>query len=204
MRRRAFLFFLLSFIVLLPGAQPAYGGQNEAIAATKIFHANLLAVMKKAEALGIKGRYERLAAPISQMFFLPLMVRIASGPFWKSATAAQKEKLLEGFTRLCVSTYADRFDGYGGETFETLGATAGPRNTLIVQTRILRLRKDPIKISYLMKLIKGQWRILDVLLDGSVSELAVRRSEYRHVLKKNGVDGLIRTLNSKATQLLGG
>ena len=55
-----------------------------------------------------------------------------------------------------------------------------------------------------MRPVKGRWRIVDVLLDGSISELAMRRSEYRRVLKKNGVDGLIQTLNSKAAQLVNG
>ena len=204
MRRRAFFLGFLAFLVLLPGARPARGGQNEAIAVAEFFHANLLAVMKEADVLGIRGRYERLAAPISQAFHLPLMIRIAAGSFWKSATATQKERLLEAFTRLSVSTYADRFDGYGGEAFEAVGAKEGPGKTLIVQTRILRSREDPVGISYVMKPVKGQWRIVDVLLDDNVSELAVRRSEYRHVLKKDGVDGLIQTLNSKAAQLVGG
>ena len=204
MKRRAFFLGLLAFIVLFPGARPLHGGQNGAIAVTELFHANLLAIMKEADVLGIRGRYERLAGPIDQAFHLPLMIRIAAGSFWKSATATQKDRLLEAFTGLTVSTYANRFDGYGGEAFETLGTMAGPRNTLIVRTRIMRPREDPVGISYVMKPVKDRWRIVDVLLDDNVSELAVRRSEYRRVLKRNGVDGLIRTLNFKAAQLVGG
>lgn len=202
--RRAFILGILMFFVLFPGARPAHGGQSEAIAVIELFHANLLAVMKEADVLGIRGRYERLASPIEQAFHLPLMIRIATGSFWRSATASQKNRLLEAFARLSISTYADRFDGYGGESFETVGTTAGPRKTLIVQTRILRPQKDPVGLSYVMRLVKGRWLIVDVLLDDSVSELAVRRSEYRHVLKTAGVDDLIQTLNTKAAQLVGG
>ena len=204
MKRRAFVLGLLAFFVFLPGARPTHGAQSEAIAVIERFHASLLAVMKEAEVLGIRGRYERLAAPVDRAFHLPLMIRIATGSLWRSASASQKEKLLEAFTRLSVGTYADRFDGYGGEAFETVGARAGPRKTLIVQTRILRPRKDAVGISYVMRPVKGRWRIVDVLLDDSISELAVRRSEYRRVLKKDGVDGLIQTLNSKAAQLVRG
>ena len=57
-------------------------------------------------------------------------------------------------------------------------------------------------ITYVTHKIKGEWRIIDVLLDAGISELAVRRSEYRRVLKTGGVDGLIETLNRKADQLL--
>ena len=47
----------------------------------------------------------------------------------------------------------------------------------------------------------GAWRIVDVLLDSSISELAVRRSEYARVLRKDGIDGLIATLGEKADAL---
>ncbi len=204
MKRRAFILKSLAFFVFLLGARPTHGAQNEAIAVIERFHASLLAVMKEAEVLGIRGRYKRLAAPIDKAFHLSLMLRISTGSFWRSAGTGQRKQLLEAFTRLSVSTYANRFDGYGGEAFETVGAKAGPRKTLIVQTRILRLREDSVGISYVMRPVKGRWRIVDVLLDDSISELAMRRSEYRRVLKKNGVDGLIQTLNSKAAQLVNG
>ena len=53
-----------------------------------------------------------------------------------------------------------------------------------------------------MKENKDRWRIVDILLDNDISELAVRRSEYRRVLKKEGVDALIATLNNKADGLV--
>jgi ABC-type transporter MlaC component len=40
-------------------------------------------------------------------------------------------------------------------------------------------------------------------VDKGISELAVKRSEYRNVLQQDGVDGLVLTLNAKASQLLG-
>jgi phospholipid transport system substrate-binding protein len=42
------------------------------------------------------------------------------------------------------------------------------------------------------------WLISDIYLDGAISEVATRRSEFAAVLKKEGIDGLIAALNSKA------
>ena len=44
--------------------------------------------------------------------------------------------------------------------------------------------------------------ILDVVVEQGISELAVRRSEYRLVLKEKGVEGLIDALNRKADELM--
>ena len=53
-----------------------------------------------------------------------------------------------------------------------------------------------------MKQFKNDWKIVDVLAEG-ISELAVRRSEYRNVLKTRGVDGLAAVLDKKADGLVG-
>ena len=45
--------------------------------------------------------------------------------------------------------------------------------------------------------------ISDIYLDGSISEVATRRSEFAAILKSDGIDGLIPALNRKADSLTG-
>jgi phospholipid transport system substrate-binding protein len=47
------------------------------------------------------------------------------------------------------------------------------------------------------------WLISDVYLDGAISEVATRRSEFAAILKNEGIDGLIAALNRKADALTG-
>ena len=47
------------------------------------------------------------------------------------------------------------------------------------------------------------WLIADIYLDGAISEVATRRSEFAAILKADGVDGLIAALNRKADVLTG-
>jgi hypothetical protein len=45
------------------------------------------------------------------------------------------------------------------------------------------------------------WLISDIYLDGAISEVATRRSEFGAILKNEGIDGLIAALNRKANIL---
>jgi hypothetical protein len=42
------------------------------------------------------------------------------------------------------------------------------------------------------------WLISDIYLDGAISEVATRRSEFAAILNTEGIDGLIAVLNRKA------
>ncbi len=197
--------FTLKVIVVLAGvltALPAAAQEDPARAVVERFQQNLLAVMKEAKSLGVKGRYERLEPKIEEAFHLSLMIRVATGSFWKKATEAQRSGLLAAFKHMSVSTYANQFDGYSGQVFEIVGQRPGPQTTVLVKTTIVSPGDSPAKLTYVVKEFQGQWRIVDILLDNDISELAVRRSEYRGMLKKNGIDGLIATLNTKADGLV--
>ncbi|HIJ42832.1 MAG: hypothetical protein QF511_02000 [Rhodospirillales bacterium] len=54
----------------------------------------------------------------------------------------------------------------------------------------------------LRKKINHRWFIVDVIADKGISELKVRQSEYRWLLKMDGNEGLIKALNDKADQLI--
>lgn len=199
-----YIAFALCFVflgVLQPSARSANAAADGAVAVIERFHENLISVMREANALGIRGRYERLAGPIENAFALPMMMHIAIGTYWKNASEEQRRALVDAFRRLSVTTYAERFNGYSGESFKTLGSQEGPQNTVIVQTHLVRPTDSPVAISYVMRDVQGRWQIIDVLLQNSVSELAIRRSEYRRVLSQDGVDGLVRILQTKADQL---
>ena len=193
---------VLAVLFVLVAAIPAGAAEVEPRVLVERFQGNLLAVMKEAETLGVKGRYDRLVSSIEETFYLPLMIRIASGPYWKGANQTQRSRLISAFRRMSVSRVATLFDGYAGETFEAIGEKPGPQNTLLVKTRIVIPDKSSVNLTYVAKAIKERWRLIDVIVDDGISELSVRRSEYRRVLQNEGIDGLIATLNKKADELI--
>ena len=193
---------VLAVLFVLVAAIPAGAAEVGPRVLVERFQGNLLAVMKEAETLGVKGRYDRLVSSIEETFYLPLMIRIASGPYWKGANQTQRSRLITAFRRMSVSRVATLFDGYAGETFEAIGEKPGPQNTLLVKTRIVIPDKSSVNLTYVAKAIKERWRLIDVIVDNGISELSVRRAEYRRVLQTEGVDGLIATLNEKADELV--
>lgn len=164
-------------------------------------HQNLLATMKDAQRLGIDGRYKQLAPVLEQSFDFERMIAAAAGSYWTNADDSQRRTLLDAFTDLSISTYAARFNGFSGESFEVIGERQGPRDTILVDTRLNRTDGPPVAITYVLAEREGTWKIVDVLLDKSISELAVRRSEYNQILRSSGTEGLAQNLDEKAREM---
>jgi hypothetical protein len=72
---------------------------------------------------------------------------------------------------------------------------------VIVKSQIIKANGEPIKVDYMMRLSGDNWLISDIYLDGAISEVATRRSEFAGILKTDGIDGLISALNRKAEVL---
>ena len=194
--------FLVSTLILGPAFSVEAAGSPRAV--VEEFHTTLLSVMKQAAKLQVRGRYNILVPKIQQAFNLPLMTRVASGSGWKVATERQRAEMISAFTRMSAGTYAARFDEFSGQSFRTVGERPGPRGMILVETQIVRPGDTPVTLTYLTRKTKTDWRIVDVLLNGGISELAVRQSEYRRLLRTRGANGLITELNRKASALLQG
>lgn len=164
-------------------------------------HQQLLVTMKDAQRLGIDGRYKQLAPVLEQSFDFERMIAAAAGSYWANADESQRRKLLNSFIDLSITTYAARFNGFSGESFEVIGERQGPRDTMLVDTRINRTDGPPVAITYVLAEREGTWKIVDVLLDKSISELAVRRSEYNQVLRNGGTETLAQNLDEKAAEM---
>lgn len=190
------------FLTALLLASPAGAQDDSARAVVESFQTGLLAVMKDAESLTVRERYDRLLPEIERAFHLPLIIRIAIGSHWDRASTQQRDRLVTAFMRKNISTVATFFSGYSGQVFEIFNQRPAPQNTLMIDTRIVSPSGSSTDISYRLFKSGDRWRIIDVLLDAGISELSVRRSEYRGFLASKGIEGLIAALDGKADQLL--
>jgi len=167
------------------------------------FQAGLLSTMKVAEQLDIAARYKKLEPVIKESFHLSLMAGLSAGQHWQTATNEQRTRLVEGFSRMSIATLATLFDGYSGETFSVTGERPGPQGITFVDTTLKSPSRDSdVVISYVARKFGNEWRLIDVIVDGGISELKVRISEYRQTLKTGGIEALISLLNKKADDLL--
>lgn len=190
--------------LLLPLALPgAAFAQAPPAAVVETFQRTLLEVMQNARQLGTQGRAARLRPAMETAFNLPAMTRIAVGPTWAQMTPAEQQAMVAAFTDWSVANYAARFDSYGGQSFQVTGESPVNADRL-VRTQINRVGKDPVQVNYLLREAGGQWRVVDLYLAGTVSELASRRSEFTAILREGGAQRLIAELQQRTRSLLQG
>lgn len=164
------------------------------------FYDTLSAVMKDGPDLGFSGRYKKLEPAIRAAYNLPLMTRYAVGPVWTQASADQQQQLISAFSDFSIATYANRFTKFDGEQFQVIDEKPASGGGKIVETKLVPGGSDqPVSLNYLMKQDdKGAWRIVDVFLDGSISELATRRSEFTSIVNRDGIPALVNQLGEKS------
>ena len=184
----------------LPLATAAPITAGEGTATVRAFYSTLLDTMRNGSRLGAQGRYAKIAPAIAQSFDIPLMTRLAVGPEWNTLSPAQQAEVTQAFQRYVAAVYAERFDSYAGEQLNVTGEEASPGGTVIL-SQIVKSDGEPVHINYLMRQNGGAWQIADVYLNGTISELATRRSEFGSILKSQGINGLITALNNKAAAL---
>jgi phospholipid transport system substrate-binding protein len=199
-RRRAMAgAFAIGALGLASGASRAQAG--DPVAGIRSFYTTLVDTMKQGRQLGMRGRYEKLAPAINATFDVAGMTRTASGPGWDQATPAQQSAIMSAFAHLMAATYASRFTAFNGEKFELVDVVDQPPGKL-VRTRIVKSDGQPVALDYQMRSVAGGWKVADVQLDGSISELAIRRSEFGSILRQRGPDALATTIRQKGDQLM--
>jgi phospholipid transport system substrate-binding protein len=168
------------------------------------FYGALLDTMKQAEQLGLKGRYDKLAPVVAKTYDLASMSKIAVGQSWSALPPQQQASIVNAFTRMTTATYASRFDGFSGEKFEILQTADRPNGDKIVSTQITQSNGKTVALNYLMRRAGSDWKVIDVYLDGTISELASRRAEFGAILKSGGPDALVDSLVKRGDKLLSG
>jgi len=162
----------------------------------------LLDTMKRADELGFQGRYDRLQPVLEQAFDFNYMAQVSVGRHWQGLDEQQRQALIEAFGDMSVATFASRFSGYSGESFQVGEPRPGPRGTSLVPNRIVKTGGEGVAFNFLLRETEsGDWRIIDVLLDAKFSELATKRAEYTSVIDRDGVEGLIEILERKTAEL---
>jgi phospholipid transport system substrate-binding protein len=180
-------------------AQPA-AAASDSQDVVRSFYGVLLSNMRDGRILGESGRLARLVPVVDRTFDIPAMTRLAVGASWASLIPAQQQQLIAAFGHYVAATYADQFDAYSGEQLQVTSERPHAAD-VVVETRIVKSKGDVTRLDYLMREDQGGRRISDVYLDGSISQLAVHRSEFHSILQREGVDGLVMALNRKVDLL---
>lgn len=168
--------------------------------------AALLSAMRMGRATPFVQRYQALLPAVEGAFDLPGVLAASVGLGWASFTPEQKRSLLSVFTRYTVASYAANFDSYNGERIEILPQLQRQvGQEVVVATHIVPSDgSKPTRLDYVMRRTRQGWRAVDVLADGSISRVAVQRSDFRSVLASGGPAALVARLQRKIESLSDG
>ncbi len=182
-------------------ATPGQGADGPPVQVVNAFHQTLLTAMKE-HPDHFEKRYDLLEPAVKTHFDLERMARITAGRAWKKADEATRMGFIENFTYFTITNYAARFKGDHGQSFTYVDTQEGPRNTHIVKTLFHPGdNQEPIRFDYILRKTDDKWRINDIFLKGSFSELATRKSEYDAIIKRDGFPALVKKIGTLATTI---
>lgn len=191
-------YFLWLILLIISGTAFADASKTDQSARMVVanFQAELLDTMKKGKSLDFEARYKKLSKPVINSHDLTKITRIIIGKEWKTFTDEQKKTLVKIFARLSIASYAHNFKGFSGEEFKFDAEETTPRGGVIVHTLLIIPDEKDVKLDYQMKKQGDDWRIINIIANG-ISDLALKRSEYTSILKREGFDVLLAKISDK-------
>ncbi len=148
-------------------------------------------------------RYEALAPVVDHAFNLQQILQTLVGLKWTSISPADQARLLAVFRAYTISNYVANFNSDSGDQIRLLPETRSVGVDRVVETEIVPVKGDPIRIDYVMRPSSAAgWQAVDVLEEKSISQVAVQRSDFR-ALMEQGVGALIASLTAKVDTLSG-
>ncbi len=175
-----------------------------AFAPAEALSQGILAVMHAGRSTSFAQRMQMLTPVVQAAFDLPRILASTVGPRFTGFPPDAQAELLDVFIQFTVASYVANFDDYNGERFDILPDTRRAGGDEVVQTRLVQSNGDILRLDYVMHRGEGGWKIIDVLLNGSISRVAVQRSDFRALLGGGEAGPLIASLHGKVARLEAG
>ena len=189
------------FAALVAGSLRAADSIGDpAVRQIETFYAALIDNMKNGQELGIQGRYRQLQPVAESTFDLGGMARLTVGPAWTNMSDADHKAITDAFGRLTLATYAKNFAKFGGEQF-TVDPMVKMRNEdKIIESKLVRSGRSTVPFNYRMHLVDDKWMVIDVYLNGYVSQVALRRADFSSTVASSGASGLVSKIDELAAK----
>ena len=151
-------------------------------------------------------RAQLLAPVIDQVFNLQIVLQNSLGLRYRTIPDSQKQQLLEAFRQFTVARYVSNFAAGGTDIFTVNPvATASPiPGDQIVHSSIGAHDGDATNIDYVMRQGPAGWQVVDVLLNGNISQVAVQRADFGSSLTSGDATPLIESLRKKTQAFAAG
>ncbi|MFB3080889.1 MAG: HpnM family protein [Nitrosomonadaceae bacterium] len=190
------LLIMTAMLLYLPASWAQKPDTTSPVQTVNSLHATLLKGMREGDKIGFQGRFKLLAPVINRTHDLSFIAHTILGKLWTKLDREQQHIFIGTFRKLSISTYAGWFKNYEGERFEFIEKKTIPRNQILVRSRLIKANGDTVSLDYILRQGKKGWHIINILADG-VSDLALKRVEYRSILRQKGFPVFIDMLKEK-------
>ena len=130
---------------------------------------------------------------VKNSYDLEKMGKIIIGIDWKQMDTKSKKEFINVFKRFISVNYFRRFNKINELDFEHQ-TVKDIEDKFKLARVILTADNEKFKIDYLLGFKNEKWKIFDVLLDGSISEVATKKSDFKKIIEEKGVGGLVKNL----------
>ncbi len=197
----------LSFVIAILISMSAAGVQA-ATSATEVVRDTATQVLDriKSEKQQLEEHPERVYELVNELviphFDFISMSKWVLGKNWGLATEDEKSQFTDEFRTLLVRTYAKALLEYSDQEIRYIDEqNSANSNLVVVKTEVTQSGSNSIPIHYRMHVSGGDWKVIDVAVDG-VSLVSTYRGEFASHIRKNGISNLITRLAERNTESL--
>lgn len=193
---KAFLASLASLLLALP----AFADDVAPDTLVRNVSTEVLDILRKDK--DIQSGNTKKAADLVEVKVLPhfnfqRMTAQAVGKEWRQASPAQQKALAEEFRTLLVRTYSNALTAYKNQTIDFKPFKMAASDTDVwVRTEVKQPGAKSIGINYQLEKTAAGWKVYDVVI-ADVSMVTSYRDQFRQEIAANGLDGLIKSLQTK-------
>lgn len=128
------------------------------------------------------------------------LAKRALGPHWEKLRPSQQQELSTTLRAVLKASYAHQVLGQGAPTSDTVWGAEKVDGDEAVVSSTVPFAGERVSVEYKLLKKAGAWRVYDVVTDGA-SLVDAYADQFRAVIAKRGVDGLLETLKKRKAQL---
>lgn len=188
---------LLFTIAVASGSTVPARSDDAATGVVRRFYDGMIAVMRSGQAT--RARFDQLKPVMVRTFDVPMMAQRVLGSHWSTLSPEARKRFQAAYADFIVATYASKLDTYSGERFDVDPSGQAQGDSTLVYTKIV----DSDGVEHAVNYIVGRGgKVFDTYFDGTISDVAARRSEFTGLLQRTGPDQLIESLTDRTRKLL--
>lgn len=161
------------------------------------------AIMALTSQLSDTEREGRFRALFDEGFDVPSISRFVLGPYWRTASEAQRQEFIKLFEIFVVHAYSVRFSAYSGQQLKVGSVREEGDGAALVQSQIALPNggSPPVKVDWRVNGTDTGYKVTDVTVEG-ISMALTERQEFASVIQRNGgaLEALLKLLREKTGQ----